>query len=124
MEIWDIMRWLHLVAMAAFVGGQLMLAAVVVPVMRGDERMRLVGRNFGMATVAAIALAVVTGMSLASEFGRWSDPDLHAKLGLLVLVGVLVALHTRRPGSRVLSIALLITSLAIVAFGVALAHGG
>jgi putative copper export protein len=124
MELWEVMRWLHLVAMALFVGGQLMLAAVVVPVMRGDDRMRLIARNFGMATVAAIALAVLTGMSLASELGRWQDPALHAKLGLLVLVGVIIAVHMRRPGSRALGVAMLVVSLAIVAFGVALAHGG
>lgn len=123
MEIWDIMRWLHLIAMAAFVGGQLMLAAVVVPVMRGDDRMRLIARNFGMATVGAIGLAVLTGMSLASQFDRWQEPALHAKIGLLVLVGVIIAIHMRRPGSRALNIAMLVISLAIVAFGVALAHG-
>jgi putative copper export protein len=122
-ETSEIIRWLHLLAMAVFVGGQLMLAAVVVPVMRGDDRMRLIARNFGMATVAAIALAVVTGMSLASQLDRWQDPNLHAKLGLLVLVGVVIAVHMRRPGSRVLGIAMLVISLAIVAFGVALAHG-
>ncbi len=123
MDIWEVMRWLHLVAMAVFVGGQIMLAAVVVPVMRGDERMRSIARNFGMATVGAIALAVLTGMSLASQVGAWDEPYLHAKLGLLVGVGVILATHMRRPGSRVLNIALLVVSLAIVAFGVALAHG-
>ena len=122
MEIWDVMRWLHLVAMAAFVGGQLMLAAVVAPVMRGEQRMRLIARNFGMFTVGAIGLAVLTGMSLASQYDRWDDPALHAKLGLLVLIGVIIAVHTRRPGSRVLNIAMLAASLAIVAFGVSLAH--
>ena len=122
MDAAEIMRWLHLLAMGVFVGGQIMLAAVVVPVMRGEARMRLIARNFGMATVAAIAIAVVTGISMASQFGSWDEPALHAKLGLLVLIGVIIALHMRRPGSRVLSIALLVSSLAIVAFGVALAH--
>ena len=123
MEIWDVMRWLHLVAMALFLGGQLMLAAVVAPVMRGDTRMRLIARNFGMATVGAIGLAVLTGMSMASQYGSWDEPALHAKLGLLVVVGVIIFAHTRRPGSRALNIALLATTLAITAFGVALAHG-
>ena len=116
------MRWLHLIAMALFVGGQLMLAAVVAPVMRGDQRMRLIARNFGMATVGAIALAILTGMSLASQYDAWDEPALHAKLGLLVVVGAIIFLHTRRPGSRGLNVALLATSLAIVAFGVSLAH--
>ncbi|MDP9376429.1 MAG: hypothetical protein M3P40_02440 [Actinomycetota bacterium] len=122
MAFTEVLRWVHLLAMAMFVGGQLMMAAVVAPVMRGDQRMRTIARNFGMATVGAIAVAVVTGFSMASQLGRWNDPFLHAKLGLLVLVGVLIAAHMRRPGSRGLNIALLVSSVAIVAFGVGLSH--
>ncbi len=122
MAFTEVLRWVHLLAMAMFVGGQLMMAAVVAPVMRGDQRMRAIARNFGMATVGAIAVAVVTGFSMASQLGRWNDPFLHAKLGLLVLVGVLIAAHMRRPGSRGLNIALLVSSVAIVAFGVGLSH--
>src|SRR5918997_1201787 len=122
MDVWDLMRWVHLVAMALFVGGQLMLAAVVAPVMRGDPRMRQVARRFGMATVAAIGVAVLTGMALASHFGRWQDGNLHAKLGLLVVIGALIALHARRPGSPALNAGMLGSSLALVGFGVALAH--
>ncbi len=122
MAFTEVLRWVHLLAMAMFVGGQLMMAAVVAPVMRGDQRMRTIARNFGMATVGAIAVAVVTGFSMASQLGRWNDPFLHAKLGLLVLVGVLIAAHMRRPGSLGLTIALLVSSVAIVAFGVGLSH--
>jgi hypothetical protein len=55
--LWNGILWLHLVAMAFFVGGQLMLAAVVVPVLRGREEgvpLRAAARRFGFGTLAAI----------------------------------------------------------------------
>lgn len=45
-------RYLHLLAMAFFVGGQLFLVAAVVPTLRGDdgrERLRAIARRFGWA---------------------------------------------------------------------------
>ena len=122
MDVWELMRWIHLLAMAMFAGGQLTLAAVVVPVLRGHEKMRAVARSFGVATVGAIGIAVLTGMLMASQFDSWDEFALHAKLGLLVVAGVLIFLHTRRAGSALLSAALLVVSLAITWFGVALAH--
>ena len=35
--MWEATRWLHLLAMAFFVGGQIVLAAAVVPAFRGAE---------------------------------------------------------------------------------------
>jgi hypothetical protein len=64
-RMWEAVRWLHLLAMAFFVGGQ---------------------------------------------------------LGLVVLVGVLVGLHLRRPANHALDGAIFVASLAIVWLGVALAH--
>lgn len=71
-ELWVGIRWLHLVAMAFFVGGQLMLAVAVVPVERrapDPEHLREVARRFGYGTLAAIfvgSLVIVwLGLSLA-----------------------------------------------------------
>jgi hypothetical protein len=59
---------------------------------------------------------------MASEFDRWSDPDLHTKLGLLALVFVLAGLHVVTPYTRLISVTVLLTSVAIVWFGLELAH--
>jgi uncharacterized membrane protein len=123
--IWDAIRWLHLLAMGFFVGGQLMLAAVVVPALRGSAdpaAIRAVARRFGTATLVAIAVLAVTGAGMASHFGRWSDPTLHAKLVLIVVVLALVLWHARRPEMHALEALIFLGSLAVVWLGVALAH--
>jgi uncharacterized membrane protein len=114
--------WLHLLAMAFFVGGQLMLAAVVVPAARGTEQMRAIARGFGVGTLYALGVLIATGVALASHFDKWDDAALHAKLGLVVLTGVLVLVHIRRPTWRALDGAIFVASLAIVWLGVALAN--
>jgi uncharacterized membrane protein len=119
---WVIVRWLHLLAMAFFVGGQLMLAAVVVPAARGTEAMAVAARRFGAGTLAAIAVLIATGIPMASHFHRWSDGKLHAKLGLLVVVAALIGWHMRRPRNHALDGLIFLGSLAIVYLGVALAH--
>lgn len=120
----EAVRVLHLVAMAFFVGGQLMLAAVVVPVVRGGDReaLRAIARRFGYGTLAAIAVLLATGIALASEYGRWSDGTLHAKLALVGTVAALVVWHMRRPALHAIEAAIFAASLAIVWLGVALAH--
>ncbi len=125
MGLWDAVRWLHLLAMAFFVGGQLFLAAAVVPVLRGaPDRtpLRAVARRFGTGTLGAIAVLLVTGAGLAGHFHRWSDPTLHVKLGLVAITAGLVVWHIRRPTLRVLDGAIFLLSLAIVWLGVAIAH--
>ena len=95
--MWEAVRWLHLLAMAFFVGGQLVLAAAVVPAFRGlegadREPLRAIARRFGQGTLVAIAVLVVTGAAMASHFDDWSSSTLQVKLGLVVLVG-----RPRRP---------------------------
>jgi putative copper export protein len=110
--------------MAFFVGGQLMLATIVVPVLRGTpdrEPMRAAARRFGAGTLAAIGVLVASGAALASHHHRWGDSTLHVKLGLVVLVAVLIFVHLRRPTLHVLDAAIFLVSLAIVWLGIVVA---
>ena len=93
-----VLRYLHLLAMALFVGGQLVLAVAVVPGLRGRDRegLRAVARRFGWASLGALAVLVVTGAWMASGYSLWDDGTLHVKLALVVLAGVLIALAPAR----------------------------
>jgi uncharacterized membrane protein len=125
-DLWQAVRWLHVLAMAFFVGGQLMLAVVVVPVARraGDlEALRAVARRFGYTTLIAVGVLLATGSAMASHFQLWDSGTLQVKLGLVATVGVLVVWHMRRPTLHVLEGAVFVCSLAIVWLGLTLAHG-
>jgi putative copper export protein len=120
---WVAIRWLHLLAMAFFVGGQLFLAACVVPVVRDDKpRIRAVARRFGWGTLIALCVLIATGSAMASHFHDWSRGTLHTKLALVVVAGVLVLLHMKRPGDHWMEGVIFVVSLAIVWLGVSLAH--
>jgi uncharacterized membrane protein len=125
-DFWLAVRALHLIAMGFFVGGQLMLAAVVVPVDRGaDDRpwLRGIARRFGAGTLVAIAILLATGAAMASHYDQWGDGTLHVKLALVVMVAGLVVWHMRRPTLHALEGAIFLGSLVIVWLGVSLAHG-
>lgn len=124
-ELWLAVRWLHVIAMAFFVGGQLLLVVAVVPVERrapDRERLRAIARRFGYGTLAAIAVLLATGAALADRTGRWGDSTLQLKLGLVAVVVVLVVWHMRRPTLHVLEAVVFLASLAIVWLGLSLAH--
>jgi uncharacterized membrane protein len=125
-ELWLAVRWVHVLAMAFFVGGQLLLAVAVVPVERrapNRERLRAIARRFGYGTLVAIAVLLATGSAMASHFDLWGDGTLQLKLGLVAVVAVLVVWHMRRPTMRGLEVAVFVVSLAIVWLGLTLAHG-
>ena len=125
-DLWLAVRWLHVIAMAFFVGGQLFLAVAVVPVeRRAPDRVRLraVARRFGYGTLVAIAVLLGTGSAMASHFRLWGDGTLQLKLLLVALVAVLVVWHMRRPAMHALEGAVFLLSLAIVWLGLSLAHG-
>src|SRR4051794_37595172 len=109
--------------MALFVGGQLVLAACVVPALRHDRpALRAVARRFGWATLVALGVLVLTGASMASTYHLWDDATLHIKLGCVLLVGVLIVWHLRAGAAHWLQGAIFVVSLAIVWLGLALAH--
>jgi hypothetical protein len=74
--------------MAFFVGGQLLLAVAVVPVLRGDSertRVRAIAQRFGWGTLVAIAVLAATGAAMATHFHDWGRETLHVKLALVVI---------------------------------------
>jgi putative copper export protein len=124
MELWELVRFLHIVALAVFVGGQILLIVAIVPGLRGepDEVMLRVAQRFGLASAVAILLLLATGIAMASHFARWGDSTLQAKLAVIALVGVLTGLHIAAPRARAVAIALTASSLLVVWLGVVLAH--
>lgn len=117
MTFWNGVLWVHLIAMAFFVGGQLMLATVVVPLLRGLEDrtlLRAAARRFGVGTAIAFGLLVLSGAALATHEHLWRDSTLHLKIGLVALVGVLIVLHMRWSEQHVLEGAIFVVSVAIV----------
>jgi uncharacterized membrane protein len=122
---WLAVRWLHVVAMALFVGGQLVLVVAIVPVLRGSQRdaLRAIARRFGWASLAALGVLVATGSALADRGARWDSGTLQVKLALVATVIGLIVWHMRRPGAHAIEGIVFLVSLVIVWLGLALAHG-
>src|SRR5262245_37036582 len=121
---WQAVLYLHLIAMAFFLGGQLLLATAVVPALRGEEgreRIRAVARSFGWGSLAALAVLIATGAAMAGPLDLWDDGALHVKLALVAVVLVLAAAHLRYSRAPVLQAAIFLATLAIVWEGVQLA---
>ncbi|HEX5984661.1 MAG TPA: hypothetical protein VFY69_10680 [Solirubrobacterales bacterium] len=124
-DLWQGVLYLHLLAMAFFVGGQLVFAIAVVPILRGDpdrERMRAIARRFGYGSLVALGVLLATGWAMASHYGLWDSSTLQWKLGLVALVIGLALLHLRYPKLHALQGAVLLASLAIVWLGLELAR--
>jgi putative copper export protein len=123
-DLWQGVLYLHVLAMAFFVGGQLVFAIAVVPVERvapDRERMRAVARRFGYGSLCALGVLVATGWAMAAHHDLFGDSTLQLKLGLVGLVVALSLLHLRWPRLHALQAAILIASLVIVWLGVDLA---
>jgi uncharacterized membrane protein len=114
---WQAIFYLHLVAMAFFLGGQLLLVSAVVPALRGEgnrEQLRAVARRFGWGSLVALAVLIATGAAMASHLDVWDDDTLHVKLALVAIAVVLAGLHLRYPRAHVLQAAIFLVTLGIV----------
>ncbi|HEX8754175.1 MAG TPA: hypothetical protein VF731_12245 [Solirubrobacterales bacterium] len=121
---WHAVLYLHLLAMAFFVGGLLAFGLAVVPVLRleeGREGLRAVARRFGYGAGIALGVLIATGAAMASHFHLYGSSTLQVKLALVGLVIALTVLHLRWGNAHVLQGAILLTTLVIVWLGMELA---
>jgi uncharacterized membrane protein len=142
MTWWSLVRFLHVSGAALWVGGQLTVSLVVLPLARrhleGERRGRLlreVGRRFGMFTGAVfLPVQIVTGVAMAVHKGvTWeslTEPGygrtLAAKLLLFTAVMAAAALHGWANGrghaafARAMAITSLVGSVGILVLATAL----
>ena len=136
------MRFVHVLSAMVWVGGQLLLSLLVLPVLRRrlDAASRApltreVGVGFGVFTVAVfLPVQLATGVALAAHRGLTvsdlTEPGygrtLGAKVALFAVVLVLSGLHGVAVGrgrdrlARVLAVATLIGSVGVVLLATAL----
>ncbi|HRV61091.1 MAG TPA: hypothetical protein P5138_10705 [Solirubrobacterales bacterium] len=123
---WTVLLFLHVVAMAFFLGGQIMLAFTVVPVMRAEpaqpERIKQIAQRFGVGSLIALGVLLITGMMMASHFQLWDYGPFQVKMTLVIATIVAVLIHTLRGNSHVLMGITFLLSLATVYAGVNLTH--
>ena len=138
---WSLVRFAHVVAAMGWVGGQLLLSAVVLPVLRAEVEpgirgplVRSTARRFALvANAVLLPTLLISGVALATHrgvtWGTFGDAGYGRLLGLkLIFVAasvVFAAVHgtlaTSRPRiARPLALAGLASSLLIVVFATAL----
>ena len=124
-----VLRWIHLVAAATWVGGLVVMGPLVVSLRRsgvGSEQLRAGARALARVSWAAMIVAVVTGIAQAQILFPWTYPRLHAKIGLVALTCALAGVHqltARTSSARVRGLlqgGILAASLLVVAAAVAL----
>jgi putative copper export protein len=129
---WDTIRlFLHVLAATIWVGGQLVLAALV-PVLRrfGSDALGAAARRFNQVAWAAFAVLIVTGIwnvtavSPQVSHGAGYRTTLIVKLVAVAISGVTAALHIRSRTARgraVLGALTGLSALAALFLGVLLA---
>lgn len=135
MDIDTVLRWFHLVAAAVWVGGLIVMGAVINAVRRaGAERslLQAAARGFGRVSWTAMVVAVMSGIWQLNrlEFSLSEETGYAGRLLLkLLLVGMAVSLASvhqftaRRTSPAVrglIQAVILLSSLGIVAAAVSL----
>lgn len=119
----EVVLFVHVIAMAFFVGGQIMLAATIVPVERSNPdpaRMKAIAQGFGWGSLVAVGTSIFTGMLLASHYSLWGNSTLHIKLALLALTFVSLGAHLKYPKAHALMGLTFVLTLGVVWFGLEL----
>lgn len=142
-DAWALVRFAHVIFAVAWVGGQLTLTLLMIPLMQrklaagqAAALRSAFGKNFGIYTlVLFLPVQVATGIMLAAHQGvTWASllqpgygRTLAAKLGVFALVLVISGGHGylqatgRKQAARSLALASLIGSVVIVLLATALA---
>lgn len=125
-----ILRWIHLVAAATWMGGLITLSALVVALRQaGAEREVLLAaaRAFGRLSWTAMAVAVATGLAQVWWLGLpWAYDRLQAKVALVAVAIAIAAGHqltAARSSPRVrgvVQVLIVVASLAVFGAAVAL----
>ena len=114
-DLWTLVRFLHVLGAATWVGGMIAIGAVAVPAARaagdrdaGRRVMTSAGRRFGVFGALAWSVILVSGFGLIHhrglELADLPDSDyghrLIAKICVLAAMGVVTALHALWQGPR------------------------
>lgn len=129
LDMWSLIRFVHVLGAIIWLGGQLTISALVLPVARRRlaeqaraDLMQVLGRRFGIATLAVlipiqvasgVALAAHKGVTVASLATPGYGRTLAGKLLAFVLVMLAAGLHgwANAAGRPVLARALAVGSL-------------
>lgn len=92
----NVVFYLHLLGATVWVGGLVVLGALVPTVRRvTDDRevIRAMARRFGVVSWSALGLQIATGLIMAWDRPPWSTV-LNVKVGLVMVSALLAAWHT------------------------------
>ena len=119
--------FLHVLAATVWVGGQIVLGALV-PAIRGFEGVtKVAARRFNQVAWPAFAVLLLTGvwnmLEVSDHYSDEAQTTLHVKMGFAILSGVAAFLHTRatsKAGLAAWGAIGVVTALLALFFGVQL----